>query len=96
MKPPDIYLLTPNGRFATRTKICLSITSFHPDSWDVHTVLTSLIAFIPMNPDDASDEERRTLALQSRNWRCGECNLAIGPEAPRPRKRKRRSRSKMR
>jgi ubiquitin-conjugating enzyme E2 J1 len=92
IKPPDIYFLTPNGRFATRTKICLSVTSFHPNlwnpAWDVRTVLMSLIAFMPTDPDnavgsvDASDQERRALALQSRNWRCSECNLAIGPEAP--------------
>ena len=29
LKPPSIYFLTPNGRFATDTKICLSISDFH-------------------------------------------------------------------
>ena len=32
-KPPDIVLLTPNGRFKTGMKICLSISSYHPDQW---------------------------------------------------------------
>ncbi len=46
MKPPAIMLLTvtmfhrnayllrqPNGRFETNTKICLSVSSYHPESW---------------------------------------------------------------
>lgn len=33
--PPDIMLLTHNGRFECNTKICLSITSYHPDMWYV-------------------------------------------------------------
>lgn len=30
-KPPSLVLLTPNGRFATNTQLCLSMTSFHPE-----------------------------------------------------------------
>jgi hypothetical protein len=44
-------MLTPNGRFQTGTKICLSISSHHPEhwqpSWSVRTALTALIAFMP-------------------------------------------------
>ena len=29
-KPPSFVLLTPNGRFETNTKICLSISQHHP------------------------------------------------------------------
>lgn len=32
-KPPDIKILTPNGRFEVDRKICFSFTAFHPDSW---------------------------------------------------------------
>ncbi|KAI8076404.1 ubiquitin-conjugating enzyme/RWD-like protein [Gilbertella persicaria] len=32
-KPPEIIFLTPNGRFELNTKICLSITGFHPEFW---------------------------------------------------------------
>lgn len=32
-KPPNIYFLTPNGRFELGKKICLSITSFHQETW---------------------------------------------------------------
>jgi hypothetical protein len=44
-------MLTPSGRFQTNVKICLSISSHHPEhwqpSWSVRTALTALIAFMP-------------------------------------------------
>ncbi|GFR40410.1 hypothetical protein Agub_g984 [Astrephomene gubernaculifera] len=50
-KPPSFMMLTPNGRFETNVKICLSISSHHPEhwqpSWSVRTALTALIAFMP-------------------------------------------------
>lgn len=49
--PPAFMLLTPNGRFETNVKVCLSISSHHPEhwqpSWSVRTALTALIAFMP-------------------------------------------------
>ncbi|KAH7666614.1 ubiquitin-conjugating enzyme E2 J1 protein [Dioscorea alata] len=75
-KPPAFMLLTPNGRFETQTKICLSISNYHPEhwqpSWSVRTALVALIAFMPTNPDgalgslDYNKEERRKLAIKSR------------------------------
>ncbi|KAJ1636639.1 ubiquitin-conjugating enzyme/RWD-like protein, partial [Pavlovales sp. CCMP2436] len=32
-KPPAVMLLTPNGRFEVRKRICLSISDFHPEQW---------------------------------------------------------------
>ncbi|XP_059434952.1 ubiquitin-conjugating enzyme E2 32 [Corylus avellana] len=76
-KPPSFMLLTPNGRFETQTKICLSISNHHPEhwqpSWSVRTALVALIAFMPTNPNgalgslDYKKEERRTLAVKSRD-----------------------------
>ncbi|XP_076892752.1 ubiquitin-conjugating enzyme E2 32-like [Bidens hawaiensis] len=75
-KPPSFMLLTPNGRFETQTKICLSISNHHPEhwqpSWSVRTALTALIAFMPTNPNgalgslDYKKDERRVLAIKSR------------------------------
>ncbi|XP_036323829.1 ubiquitin-conjugating enzyme E2 J2-like [Rhagoletis pomonella] len=49
-KPPSIYMLTPNGRFKTSTRLCLSISDFHPDTWNptwcVGTILTGLLSFM--------------------------------------------------
>lgn len=34
-RPPDIIFLTPNGRFKVGVKICLTISSYHPEHWQV-------------------------------------------------------------
>ena len=43
-KPPSILMMTPNGRFKTDTRLCLSISDYHPDTWNpawsVSTILT--------------------------------------------------------
>lgn len=52
MKPVDIIFITPNGRFQTNKKICLSFTSYHPESWsnwDVEKILLGLISFFNTN-----------------------------------------------
>ena len=47
--PPEILLLTQSGRFEVNKKICLSISSFHPESWQpswgIRTALIALTAF---------------------------------------------------
>ncbi|KAL9647506.1 hypothetical protein ABK040_006866 [Willaertia magna] len=82
LKPPDIVLLTPNGRFETGTKICLSLTSYHPESWTpqwgIRTVLIALQGFFPTEAKgigsiDYPDHVRRKLAQQSRKWKCPVC-----------------------
>jgi len=49
-RPPSIMLLTPNGRFATNMKICMSMTDYHPESWNpvwsVGTILAGLLSFL--------------------------------------------------
>jgi len=49
-KPPNLIFLTPNGRFKPQEKICLSFTSYHPEtwsiSWNVENMLIGLISFM--------------------------------------------------
>jgi ubiquitin-conjugating enzyme E2 J2 len=49
-KPPSIYMITPNGRFKSNQRLCLSISDFHPDTWNpawsVSTILTGLLSFM--------------------------------------------------
>ena len=51
MKPPNIIVLTPNGRFQEGKKICLSISGHHPESWQpswsIRTALLAIIGFMP-------------------------------------------------
>uniref|UniRef100_A0A2L2YER5 Ubiquitin-conjugating enzyme E2 J1 n=1 Tax=Parasteatoda tepidariorum TaxID=114398 RepID=A0A2L2YER5_PARTP len=83
MKPPSIILLTPNGRFETNKKICLSISGYHPESWQpswsIRTALLAIIGFLPTHGNgaigslDYTPEERKELALKSQNWKCPQC-----------------------
>mmetsp|Transcript_11415 Transcript_11415/g.28798 ORF Transcript_11415/g.28798 Transcript_11415/m.28798 type:complete len:238 (-) Transcript_11415:293-1006(-) len=86
-KPPDFFFLTPNGRFELGTKICLSISGFHPEdwqpSWSVRTALIALIAFMVSDETSVGSleyppSERRALASRSVHWECAKC----GPIAP--------------
>nr|CDS24887.1 Ubiquitin conjugating enzyme E2 J1 [Echinococcus granulosus] len=83
MKPPNIMLLTPNGRFEQYRQICLSISGYHPEtwcpSWSIRTALLAIIGFMPTSGAGAigsmsiSTEERRKLAASSRNFICDIC-----------------------
>ncbi|GIY72634.1 ubiquitin-conjugating enzyme E2 J2 [Caerostris darwini] len=73
-KPPSIYMITPNGRFKCNTRLCLSISDFHPDTWNpawsVSTILTGLLSFmVEKNPTlgsiETSDYEKKLLATRS-------------------------------
>ncbi|KAF5895897.1 arf-GAP with coiled-coil, ANK repeat and PH domain-containing protein 3-like isoform X2, partial [Clarias magur] len=73
-KPPSIYMITPNGRFKCNTRLCLSITDFHPDTWNpawsVSTILTGLLSFMvekgpTLGSIETSDYTKRQLSVQS-------------------------------
>eukprot|EP01133_Synstelium_polycarpum_P003794 gene3794-4375_t len=82
-KPPNIVLLTPNGRFEVDVKICLSISAHHPEtwqpSWSIRTVLVALIGFMPTEGKGAAGAldypaaERKLLAKRSVDWKCTKC-----------------------
>ena len=76
-KPPAIYMQTPNGRFETNQKLCLSISDFHPElwnpSWCVSTILTGLLSFMLENARTIGSMEttlfqKRRLARDSLNY----------------------------
>lgn len=73
-KPPSIYMLTPSGRFKCNTRLCLSISDFHPDTWNpawsVGTILTGLLSFMletspTLGSIETSDFTKRKFAIQS-------------------------------
>ncbi|KAL6733225.1 hypothetical protein Aduo_003889 [Ancylostoma duodenale] len=76
-KPPAICMLTPNGRFVTNTRLCLSISDYHPESWNpgwtVSAILVGLHSF--MNEEtyaagvlNESNTVRRKYASDSKAW----------------------------
>lgn len=73
-KPPGIQMITPNGRFKTLTSLCLSMSDFHPESWNplwsVGTILMGLHSFMVENtPTQGSmitaDSTKRKFAYES-------------------------------
>ncbi|XP_046556659.1 ubiquitin-conjugating enzyme E2 J2-like [Haliotis rubra] len=80
-KPPSIYMITPNGRFKCNTRLCLSISDFHPDTWNpawsVSTILTGLLSFMlekspTLGSIETSDYTKRQLAAQSGTFNLGD------------------------
>lgn len=81
MKPPTLYFVTPQGRFKVGEKICLSFTSFHPESWStswtIDSMLVALISFmhteelttggLKTSPAEKARLARESLAFNARN-----------------------------
>ncbi|XP_038708381.1 ubiquitin-conjugating enzyme E2 34-like isoform X2 [Tripterygium wilfordii] len=68
-KPPGISMTTPNGRFMTQKKICLSMSDFHPESWNpmwsVSSILNGLLSFM-MDSSPTSGSVSSTVAEKQR------------------------------
>jgi ubiquitin-conjugating enzyme E2 J2 len=49
-KPPGVIMLTPNGRFKPNRRLCLSMSDFHPETWNpmwsISTILMGLYSFM--------------------------------------------------
>ncbi|EMG50465.1 UBC6 Ubiquitin-conjugating enzyme E2 6 [Candida maltosa Xu316] len=76
-KPPSILMITPNGRFSTNTRLCLSMSDYHPDTWNpawsVATILNGLLSFMTGSESttgsiQTSDNVKRRLAKDSKHW----------------------------
>ena len=72
--PPAIMMITPSGRLETGKRLCLSMTDFHPESWNpawsVETILVGLLSFFISSEKgygavQAPEEQRRKLAAES-------------------------------
>lgn len=76
-KPPGIRIMTPNGRFKTDYRLCLSMSDYHPDtwnpSWSVSTILTGLLSFMLEDTSttgsiQTTTAEKKILAKQSATY----------------------------
>jgi len=79
LRPPAVLMLTPSGRFKTNRRLCLSMSDFHPESWNpmwsVSTILTGLYSFMleqtpTLGSVDATPAQRKALAKQSLQYNC--------------------------
>ena len=76
---PDLEL----RRFEANREICLSISGHHEETWQpawgIRTALVALRSFMETDARgqlgglDTSDQIRRSLAAESRSWRCAVC-----------------------
>eukprot|EP00744_Colponema_vietnamica_P005329 GILI01007813.1.p1 GENE.GILI01007813.1~~GILI01007813.1.p1 ORF type:complete len:217 (+),score=47.37 GILI01007813.1:268-918(+) len=73
-RPPSIMMLTPSGRFETNSRLCLSISDFHPETWNplwtVGSILQGLLSFMQdtvrtTGSVESSLSEKRRLARSS-------------------------------
>eukprot|EP00755_Sulcionema_specki_P025700 Sspe_Gene.83914::Locus_55060_Transcript_1_1_Confidence_1.000_Length_578::g.83914::m.83914/K04554/UBE2J2, NCUBE2, UBC6; ubiquitin-conjugating enzyme E2 J2 len=76
-QPPAVYMITPNGRFKTDQKLCLSLSDFHPKEWNplwsVSSILTGLLSFMLEDQDTygsirTSPETKQHFARLSLNF----------------------------
>ncbi|EFX00474.1 ubiquitin-conjugating enzyme [Grosmannia clavigera kw1407] len=90
--PPAIRMHTPSGRFQPSTRLCLSISDFHPRSfnpaWEVSTILIGLLSFMTSEEMttgsvSATEAERKFHAARSRWWNstCGGSQARSGGPA---------------
>ena len=70
-------MITPNGRFKVQTKLCLSMSDYHPESWNptwsVGTILTGLLSFMLEDTSTqgaikTSEERKRKYAVESHQF----------------------------
>ncbi|KAF1826750.1 ubiquitin-conjugating enzyme E2 6 [Dissoconium aciculare CBS 342.82] len=75
--PPAIRMHTPSGRFRCSERLCLSISDFHPKSfnpaWEVSTILLGVLSFMTSEEMttgsiSATPAERRAHAARTRWW----------------------------
>lgn len=79
LAPPSILMMTPSGRFETNTRICMSMSDFHPESWQPAWWLSSLMKGLVSFMIDKelttgaimpapSDKQKRKFASTSLEW----------------------------
>mmetsp|Transcript_18079 Transcript_18079/g.39727 ORF Transcript_18079/g.39727 Transcript_18079/m.39727 type:complete len:256 (-) Transcript_18079:47-814(-) len=93
--PPSIIMVTPSGRFETNIRLCLSMSDYHPESWNpawsLSTVLKGLLSFMCEESPTAGAIDppppfsaRRALAASSLEWNKAQADfLKVFPEVDR-------------
>lgn len=85
--PPEIQLISPNGRFKTRKSICLTLSSFHSETWNVswtfEKIIVGLVSFMASNESTTgcykdnmvTEEEKIYIAEGSKEWLYRRCAI---------------------
>jgi ubiquitin-conjugating enzyme E2 J2 len=79
LKPPSVMMLTPSGRFQPSRRLCLSMSDFHPETWNpmwsVSTILTGLYSFMletapTLGSIETTTSQKQKYARQSLDFNC--------------------------
>jgi ubiquitin-conjugating enzyme E2 J2 len=74
LKPPSVLMITPSGRFHPNRRLCLSMSDFHPESWNpmwsISTILRGLYSFMvgtdpTLGSIETTESTKRKLAAAS-------------------------------
>lgn len=77
MKPPSVIMITPSGRFECNQRICLTISDWHPESWNpvwkVESIIMGLLSFMLSEEHSVAsihtnEAERKKFAKESLEW----------------------------
>jgi ubiquitin-conjugating enzyme E2 J2 len=89
-KPPAIRMITPSGRFQPDARLCLSMSDFHPSTWNpgwsVATILTGLLSFMcgteaTTGSIKTTDADKRIYAARSHQYNLNDARFReIFPE----------------
>jgi ubiquitin-protein ligase len=78
-QPPRIQVWTASGRFIPRADICLSASSYHPESWTASWTIRTLVEALRLHMLTPAQEiggmnqnydQRLAKVVASRSWRC--------------------------
>lgn len=84
LKPPSVIMLTPSGRFKPNRRLCLSMSDFHPESWNpmwsVSTILTGLYSFMvetapTLGSIETTTQQKRKYARNSLDFNVRDSNF---------------------
>ncbi|KAK0551353.1 hypothetical protein OC846_003314 [Tilletia horrida] len=93
-RPPNLMVLTPNGRWELNKKICLSFTGYHEEmwqpAWGIRTALLGMQSLMGARAQAAAGigalefpiDERKRLALKSKDWTCETCGATCAQMLP--------------
>lgn len=79
LKPPSVMMLTPSGRFQPNRRLCLSMSDFHPETWNpmwsVSTILTGLYSFMldtapTLGSIETTTSQKQKYVRQSLEYNC--------------------------
>jgi ubiquitin-protein ligase len=90
LSPPRVQLWTPSGRFKPGVDICLSASSYHPESWTAKWTIFALVNALRLHMlrspleigsmtstiDEMADFARKSQTFRAQ-WYCGDTEIIV-------------------